>query len=793
MVDYAHRISGMSSNEKQTESVIEAAGASNDGRKGDKGVADGVATSRGAIRDAGTEKGDVSEEIAPAAGETSDKEERIQRDTTSAGQVGEGDRLPEQEADLHAEKTQISENVLTAGQVTGDGTEARGTEEETTVSETPLVSERTGGKKRKRTGRKRRGNYRVIDIKVTPALLQEYFPDDLTLKNAFKNLVSLAKRKGGYVTDDDIVSALPFESFEEHDTERLFERLHDCGIDVLEETATVEALTQEDIKKISKGKTGGLMGSPMVRNKLKQLVLQGNDQGFLTYDDINDLLPASIIDPEEHEKIMECLRGMNFKIIEASDVEALAAVGAQDASNDERDENEKMSDLDDPVRMYLKQMGRGELLKREEEVQLSRRKNQAEDALQKDLHSLGVVATYYRELAEKLIQNKERIDRVVNDKNAEHRGQYIRTIQAVLLKLQEYYDVACDTYERLRKARQKAKGVETINLEFRSIIGKLSELYKQFSFKPKVYEEYMVRLRDLRLHILKIQRHLDVAPQDQASRDTLEKLEMQLWMPVDDYTEYYKRLRTSMKKAKEAKDEMVRANLRLVISIAKKYTNRGLDFLDLIQEGNMGLMRAVEKFEYKRGYKFSTYATWWIRQAITRSIADQARTIRIPVHMTETINKVMRMQKKLVQDFGREPKHEEIAERCGMSTERVRSILKMAQLPISMQQPVGDSDDTAFGDFLEDKSVKNPLEGVSSNALKERLALVLGTLNERERAVLEQRFGLLDGNPHTLEEVGRQFNVTRERIRQIEAKALRKLRHPTRIQKIKGFLDTTLN
>lgn len=634
--------------------------------------------------------------------------------------------------------------------------------------------------------KKRKG---AFNPRVTAQQLQDFFSDDATLKNAFKSLLAIAKKNNGYVTDSDIADSLPPDAAEDDDQARLFEHLHEIGVEVRDDSFV---LTRLEVSGEAIKRSGGkLVNTPEVQEKIKDLIRLAQEQGYLTYDDINDVLPHDIIKPEDYEEIMERLRGMQFDIIDASDVDSYSERQRMSDTGEE-DETEKMEAkldiLDDPVRMYLKQMGLKELLSRQKEVEISRRIDQAEKNIQENLHRFGLAAVFYCDTANKVMMNQERFDRVVADKNIDRREKYLKELTLLITRVLDMHDDARAAYMRLNSARRRKKSVAAAQKEFEELRDKLSGFYSDFSFKSKVYEDFVGRLREIRQRVMKLLRQRDADPEDDSCRDALKEIEMQLWMPVAQFLDHYKIMRQSVKDAQDAKREMIESNLRLVISIAKKYTNRGLAFLDLIQEGNMGLMKAVEKFEYRRGYKFSTYATWWIRQAITRSIADQARTIRIPVHMIETINKLMRVQKKLVQDLGREPTPDEISAECGMPVEKVRSVLKMAQQPISMQQPVGDSDDTSFGDFLEDKSAENPMDGASYNSLRDKIGDVLNTLNPRERAVIEQRFGLRDGTPRTLEEVGRQFNVTRERIRQIEAKALRKLRHPTRISKIRGYL-----
>ncbi|MGJ8677144.1 MAG: RNA polymerase sigma factor RpoD [Akkermansiaceae bacterium] len=527
--------------------------------------------------------------------------------------------------------------------------------------------------------------------------------------------------------------------------------------------------------------------TPEIQEKIRELIRIAKEQEYLTYDDVNEVLPNDIVDPADIEAILDRLRKMEFDIIDASEVDSY-----RDRKKDQDDvgatkADQKLDILDDPVRMYLKQMGQVPLLTREQEVEISKRIEDAETAANAELHKFGFIATAYLSLAERLERGKERFDRVIQDKKIESRERYMRALPKLCEQVRNLHEENDQLFRKLQS--KSTRGKKSLEETFAKNLVSISRLYNRFYYKQKIVEDFNVEVEENQKMLLKYERKLASKADEKEFETKVREVQHLAWHTSDDYMVSRKALRKRTREAYQAKTEMVEANLRLVISIAKKYTNRGLSFLDLIQEGNMGLMKAVEKFEYRRGYKFSTYATWWIRQAITRSIADQARTIRIPVHMIETINKLMRVQKQLVQEYGREPSPDEIAEEIHLPVERVRAVLKMAQQPISLQAPVGDSDDTSFGDFIEDKAADNPMEEAGFAMLKEKIGDVLDTLTEREREVLEQRFGLKDGYSRTLEEVGRQFQVTRERIRQIEAKALRKMRHPTRIRKLEGFIE----
>ncbi len=533
-----------------------------------------------------------------------------------------------------------------------------------------------------------------------------------------------------------------------------------------------------------------------INDKIRHLIRLSKEQGYLTFDDINEALPESVENQEEIDNVLSILQNLEIEILEPDQVEDYKQ--RQEEAEEEESRSSQNDILDDPVRMYLKQMGQVPLLTREQEVEISKRIETAELKAQEALFQASAIGAYIGGLGQKLLNREERFDRVVIDKKIESREVYFKGLEKLVENTLDSESGVAEAWTEYQQAKGEAEK-KKVHAKFKKRENVLRSFFGKFYFKLKVYEEYLEQLRPVLEEIEALNGQLERAKHPKSKRDAaidtkaiqarFKQLESQQRISPEGLLAVVAQTMVHVREAHQAKTEMVEANLRLVISIAKKYTNRGLSFLDLIQEGNMGLMKAVEKFEYRRGYKFSSYATWWIRQAITRSIADQARTIRIPVHMIETLNKVMQVQKQLLQEYGHEPTPEEVADEMNLPVERVQQIMKMAQQPISLQSPVGDGDDTSFGDFIEDKSADNPYDMTAFSLLREKIMDVLDSLTERERRVLTLRFGLVDGYSRTLEEVGKQFKVTRERIRQIEAKALRKMRHPTRIRQLHGFFD----
>lgn len=536
------------------------------------------------------------------------------------------------------------------------------------------------------------------------------------------------------------------------------------------------------------------------QKKVDELVERAKQQGYITYEEINESLPMGNYTAEQIDQLLIFLSGMDLQILEQAEVEKAEEKSRELKEQEATPSKKSDSAPDDPVRMYLKEMGSVPLLTREEEVEISKRIEKAQIQIEKIILRFRYSTREAISIASYVLQGKERFDKVIAEKEVENKAHFTKMLPRVVELLKHEDDVLEELLLQRYAPKLSKTKLASIDDEIEKCRIRTQAYLRRLHLRHNIVEDFgevILKSYDRFLQIETEQENLKPRAERnrfaknklETSKLRLEKKELAAGRTLNEFKKDVRMLYRWMDKSQEAKREMVESNLRLVISIAKKYTNRGLSFLDLIQEGNMGLMKAVEKFEYRRGYKFSTYATWWIRQAVTRAIADQARTIRIPVHMIETINKVLRGAKKLTTETGREPTPEELAEEVGITPERVREIYKIAQHPISLQAEVGDGGESQFGDFLEDASVDSPSEATGYSILKDKIAEVLESLTDREKRVLALRFGLEDGKPKTLEEVGIEFNVTRERIRQIEAKALRKMRHPTRARLLSAFLD----